>query len=52
MQDIKRFYKAATAGPVAEGFAILLDGRAVRTPAKAPLVVPSQALAEAIAAEW
>jgi len=33
-------------------FAIVLDGRPVRTPAKAPLAVPSRALAEAIACEW
>ena len=31
---------------------VQLDGRAVRTPAKAELAVPSAALAQAIAAEW
>jgi chaperone required for assembly of F1-ATPase len=31
---------------------ILLDGRPVKTPARAPLAVPTQALAEAIAEEW
>jgi len=51
-QKIKRFYKQAAAAPVAEGFTVELDGRGVRTPAKAALVVPSQALAAAIAAEW
>ena len=51
-QKIKRFYKQAAAAPAAEGFAVELDGRAVRTPTKAPLVVPSKPLAEAIAAEW
>lgn len=51
-QKIKRFYKAATAGPAEHGHGVLLDGRAVRTPAKAPLVVPTAALAEAIAEEW
>jgi chaperone required for assembly of F1-ATPase len=35
-----------------DGFRILLDGKPVRTPAKALLVVPTQALAEAVAAEW
>ena len=33
-------------------FRILLDGKPVRTPAKALLAVPSKALAEAIAGEW
>jgi chaperone required for assembly of F1-ATPase len=31
---------------------VLLDGRPMHTPAKAVFAVPSQALAEAIAAEW
>ncbi len=52
MQNIKRFYKAVAVGEGVAGYAILLDGRAVRTPAKAPLEVASAALASAIAAEW
>jgi chaperone required for assembly of F1-ATPase len=48
----KRFYKTASAAETPAGFEILLDGRPVRTPAKQPLVVPTRALAEAIAAEW
>lgn len=50
----KRFYKAASAGaaPEGAGFHVLLDGRGMRTPAKAALVVPTLALAQAIAAEW
>jgi len=48
----KRFYKKAEAGPHEEGHAILLDGRAVKTPSKRPLAVPVLALAEAVAAEW
>ena len=50
----KRLYVNVTverAGPEV-GFAILLDGRRVRTPTKMPLIVPSRALAEAIATEW
>ena len=35
-----------------DGYTVLLDTRPVRTPAKAPLVVPTRGLAEAIAAEW
>jgi chaperone required for assembly of F1-ATPase len=48
----RRFYAAATAEPEGPGWTVRLDGRAVRTPAKAPLVLPTRALAEAIAAEW
>ncbi|WP_227010300.1 ATP12 family chaperone protein [Pelagibius marinus] len=51
-QKIKRFYKQAAAAPAEGGYTVELDGRQVRTPAKAPLVVPSQTLAEAVAAEW
>jgi chaperone required for assembly of F1-ATPase len=50
---VKRFYKEATAGaPGAEGIPILLDGRGVKTPARAALSVPTPALADAIVAEW
>ena len=34
------------------GFAVLLDGRAVKTPARNPLAVPRRDVAEALAAEW
>jgi chaperone required for assembly of F1-ATPase len=49
---MKRFYKQATVSAEAGGVAILLDGRPVRTPARAPLRVPTEELAEAIADEW
>jgi chaperone required for assembly of F1-ATPase len=48
---MKRFYKQADVtgdGP----FGVALDGRPLRTPARAALAVPTRALAEAIAAEW
>jgi chaperone required for assembly of F1-ATPase len=48
----KRFYKAASTAPVAGGFAVQLDGRAPKSPAKNPLVAPTRALADLIAAEW
>ncbi|MGL6210132.1 MAG: ATP12 family protein, partial [Paracoccaceae bacterium] len=48
----KRFWKQASVSPVDGGFAITLDGRPVKTPAKTPLVVPTEGLARAIAAEW
>jgi chaperone required for assembly of F1-ATPase len=35
-----------------DGLGVALDGRPAKTPAKADLVVPTRALAEAIAAEW
>lgn len=49
---MKRFYKTASVGNAGGGFQVLLDGRAVRTPAKAPLMLPAEALAAEIAAEW
>jgi chaperone required for assembly of F1-ATPase len=49
---LKRFYKQATVGETDGGFALLLDGKTAKTPAKKRLVVPGLALAEAIAAEW
>ena len=49
----KRFYKSADAAEREGGaFAVLLDGRQVKTPAGKPLAVPARGLAEAIAAEW
>lgn len=48
----KRFYKTAAAAPVEGGFAVTLDGRGVKTPAGKPLTIPTQALADAVAAEW
>ncbi|MEL6685084.1 MAG: ATP12 family chaperone protein, partial [Pseudomonadota bacterium] len=48
----KRFWKLAQAEPCDGGFTVKLDGRPVRTPAKAALVLPTKAMADAIAAEW
>jgi len=49
---MKRFWKQADAVSEGGGWGIALDGRPVRTPKRAPLVVESPALAEAIAEEW
>jgi chaperone required for assembly of F1-ATPase len=50
---MKRFYKLATAEQTGEGGAIVrLDGRVLKTPAKAEMRLPTLALAEAIAGEW
>lgn len=49
---MKRFYTRASARPAGAGWEILLDDRPVITPARQPLVVPTENLAEAIAEEW
>jgi chaperone required for assembly of F1-ATPase len=52
----RRFYKAVEVGqaPEAEGagFTVLLDGRGVKTPGGARLILPTRALAEQVAEEW
>lgn len=48
----KRFWKETSVEATEGGFQVVLDGRPVRTPAKAPLVLPTRALAEALAVEW
>ncbi|MCW8915335.1 MAG: ATPase [Magnetovibrio sp.] len=48
----KRFYKEAGTAQTDEGYCVTLDGRAVKTPAGKSLVLPSEALAKAVAAEW
>ncbi len=48
----RRFYKDVTVSSEGPPFSILLDGRPVKTPMKALLALPSQALAEAVAKEW
>jgi chaperone required for assembly of F1-ATPase len=47
-----RFYQEATVGELDGGFQVLLDGRPVRTPARARLGAPALELAVALAAEW
>lgn len=49
---MKRFYKQATVALAEGGYTVLLDGKPIRTPAKAGLVVKSRKLAEAMAEEW
>ena len=48
----KRFWEQVTVTESAGRFAVELDGRKVKTPAKAGLILPTRAMAEAIAAEW
>ena len=49
---MKRVYKKVETRLAERGYGVALDGRPMRTPAKRDLVVPSAALAAAIAAEW
>jgi chaperone required for assembly of F1-ATPase len=48
----RRFWDRAAARPEAAGHGVALDGQPLRTPAGLPLLVPTAALADAIAAEW
>lgn len=48
----KRFWKEASLHQESDGFAVALDARRIKTPAKRPLVVPTQAFAQEIADEW
>lgn len=48
----KRFWKLATVAERDGSFAVELDERPVRTPAKTLLTLPTRPMAEAVAAEW
>ena len=48
----KRFYKEVGVAEAEGGFAITLDGKPIRTPSGRQVVIPSRALADAVAAEW
>ena len=49
---MKRFYKDVSVGLADGGFAVLLDGKPVKTPGRNMLVLPTETLAVAIAQEW
>ncbi len=49
---MKRFWDTAAIAPETTGWGVQLDGRPLRVPGGAPLLVGSRPLAEAIAAEW
>jgi chaperone required for assembly of F1-ATPase len=49
---MRRIYREVRVAPAGGGWGILLDSRALQTPARAPLALPRRALAEAVAAEW
>jgi chaperone required for assembly of F1-ATPase len=48
----RRFYEAVEVAQDDGGFAVLLDGRALRTPGGTRLKLPTRALAEQVAEEW
>ena len=48
---MKRFWKDVGVEREGDGWAIQLDGRPVKTPARAALVVPAKSLADGIADE-
>ena len=49
---MKRFWTDVAVAARAEGWSVALDERPVRTPAGASLILPTEVLARAIAAEW
>jgi chaperone required for assembly of F1-ATPase len=49
---MKRFYEKVTIEKEPAGYSIFLDGKPIKTPAKASIFLPTEALAEAIAEEW
>jgi chaperone required for assembly of F1-ATPase len=48
----RRFYKTVEVAEANGGFTVLLDGRNLRAPKGARLVLPTRALAEQVAEEW
>jgi len=49
---VKRFWSQTHVVPAEDGFTVTLDARPLWTPAKTPLILPTRALADLIAAEW
>lgn len=49
---MKRFYKDVSVKEEGGAYRVLLDGRTLKTQAKATLELPTRALAEAVAREW
>ena len=49
---MKRFYQSVSVHQAAAGYNVFLYKRAVRSPLKHEVILPSQALAEAVANEW
>lgn len=51
-KGLKRFYEAVSAEPAGADYRVCLDGRVVKTPGRAEMLLPTAALAEAVAGEW
>jgi chaperone required for assembly of F1-ATPase len=49
---MKRFWKEVSIERADSGWQVMLDGRAIRTQAGNPQIVPTRALAELLASEW
>jgi len=49
---MKRFWKDVSVEAAEAGWRVTLDGRAIRTQGKRPQLVPGEAMARALAAEW
>lgn len=49
---MKRFYNNAAVDGADNGFKVLLDDRPIKAPSRAPLILPTGPLAEAVAKEW
>jgi chaperone required for assembly of F1-ATPase len=49
---MKRFWEVTTAVETEGGYTVHLDGRTIKTPGKAALIVPTRAMADAMALEW
>ncbi|MCR9215244.1 MAG: ATPase [Proteobacteria bacterium] len=49
---MNRIYKEVTVEGAGDAYTIQLDGRAIKTPAKSALLLPTRELAKAIAEEW
>lgn len=51
-ERLKRFWKDVDVAEAEGGWAVRLDGRTPKTPAHAPMIVPTQAAARLVADEW
>jgi chaperone required for assembly of F1-ATPase len=49
---MKKFYTTVSLSEKPGGYGVILDGKPVQTPQRAPLLAPTKALAEAIMQEW
>ncbi len=51
-ERLKRFWTAVAVEPRDGGHVVLLDGRAPKTPAHAPMILPTHSSAQLVADEW